>query len=173
MSLELWTVFAALGRLVSRRPWFVVAAWVLLAGVVITLAPGLQTTSEESEFLPDHYESIQAANLQEEKFPGATTPAAILVFQREDGAKLTEADQVDVNQIAEELGPKLGEKTFVQQVVTTNPQGEPNVSQDGLAQIGIVGLAKGATGYDQQAYDDAQDMRDDLAPLVEGTDLTV
>ena len=35
------------------------------------------TTQEESEFLPDHYESIQAARLQEENFPGATTPAAL------------------------------------------------------------------------------------------------
>ena len=166
-------MFAALGRLVSRRPWLVIAAWVVLAVVVVSLAPALQTTSEESEFLPDHYESIKATDLQSEKFPGATTPAAILVFEREDGAPLTEADQADVDRIAEHLGPELGEQTFVQQVVTVNPEGKPNLSQDGMAQIGIIGLADGATGFDPQAFDDAKDLRNDLAPLVEDTDLRV
>ena len=36
----------------------------VLAFVVVSLAPALQTTSEESEFLPDHYESIKATDLQ-------------------------------------------------------------------------------------------------------------
>jgi putative drug exporter of the RND superfamily len=166
-------VFAALGRLTSRRPWFVIAAWVVLAIAVVSLAPALTTTQEESEFLPDHYESIQAAKIQEEKFPGATTPAALIVFEREDGQALTEDDQATVNQIAEELGPKLGEDTFVQQVVTVSPDGEPNVSEDGMVQIGIVGLAEGSTGFDTQAFDDAKAMRDDIADLTEGTDLKV
>jgi RND superfamily putative drug exporter len=166
-------VFASLGRLASRRPWWIIAVWILVAVVVGVFAPKLQTTSEESEFLPDHYESIKAADIQAEKFPGATTPAAILVFEREDGKPLTEEDRADVERIAEELGPGLGKDTFVQQVVTVNPQGRPNVSEDGLVQLGIVGLAEGATGFDQQAFDDAQEMRDDLEPLVDGTDLRV
>ncbi len=37
----------------------------------------------------------------------------------------------EVDRIAEELGPELGEETFVQQVVTTDPEGQPNVSEDG------------------------------------------
>ena len=59
----------SLGRLTSRRPWFVIAAWVVIAIAVVSLAPSLETTQEESEFLPDHYESIQAVQIQEEKFP--------------------------------------------------------------------------------------------------------
>lgn len=165
-------MFAALGRLTSRRPWFVIAAWVVLAAVVVLLAPGIQTTTEESEFLPDHYESIRAATLQEQHFPGATTPAAILLFEREDGGKLTEEDQAEVARIAERLGPQLGRKTFVQQVVAVNPEGQPNLSPDGKAQIGIIGLAEGATGFDPQAFEDAQNLRDDLAPLAEGTGLS-
>lgn len=165
-------MFSALGRLASRRPWFVIAAWVVLAFLVVALAPSLKTTQEESEFLPDKYESIQATNLQNEYFPGATTPAAILVFQREDGAKLTAEDQAEVQQIAESLGSELGTKTFVPQVQTVGADGKPSVSEDGLVQIGIIGLADGATGFDTQAIDDAQDLRDDLADLVQGTDLT-
>lgn len=165
-------MFAALGRLTSRRPWLVIAAWVVLAIAVVSLAPALETTQEESEFLPDHYESVQAFEIQEEKFPGATSPAALIVFEREDGELLTEEDQAEIARISEELGPELGEETFVQQVVTVGPDGEPNLSEDGLVQIGIVGLAEDATGYDPQAFEDAEAMRDDLADLTEGTDLS-
>jgi putative drug exporter of the RND superfamily len=166
-------VFAALGRLTSRRPWFVIAAWVVIAIAVATLAPALQTTQEESEFLPDHYESVRATEIQAEKFPGATTPAALLVFEREDGDPLTQGDQAEVTRVAEEIGPTLGEDTFVQEVVTAGPDGQPNISEDGQVQIGIVGLAEGSTGFDAQAFEDAEAMREDLASLTEGTDLQV
>ena len=165
-------MFAALGRLTSRHPWIVIATWVVLAVAVVSLAPALETTQDQEEFLPDHYESVQAYKIQEESFPGATTPAALIVFQREDGQPLTQDDQAAVNGIAEKLGPELGDKTFVQQVVTVSPDGQPNVSEDGQVQIGVVGLAEGATGYDPQAFDDAKAMRSDLAELTKGTDLT-
>lgn len=165
-------MFAALGRLTSRHPWIVIASWVVLAVAVVSLAPALETTQEEEEFLPDHYESVQAYEIQEENFPGATTPAALIVFEREDGEPLSEDDQSTVNGIAEELGPQLGDETFVQQVVTVSPDGQPNVSEDGQVQIGIVGLAEGATGYDPQAFDDAKAMREELSDLTEGTGLT-
>lgn len=144
-----------------------------IAVAVAMLAPPLETTQEESEFLPDHYESIQATQLQAEKFPGATSPAALLVFERQDGQPLTEDDQAGINRIAEELGPELGEDTFVQRVVTVGPDGQPNVSEDGQVQIGIVGLAEGSTGFDARAFDDAQAMRDEVATLTEGSDLRV
>lgn len=166
-------MFAALGRVASRRPWFVIGAWVVLAVLVVAFAPALQTTQEESEFLPDHYESIKAINIQSEEFPGATTPAAILVFQRSDGAKLTEDDQAEIARIAEELGPELGTETFVPQVAVTTPDGAPQVSEDGLVQLGIIGLAEGATGYDTTAFDGAKSLRSDLSDLVKGTDLEV
>nr|WP_207619886.1 MMPL family transporter [Nocardioides sp. IC4_145] len=166
-------VFSALGRLASRRPWFVIAAWVVLAVAVVSLAPTLETTQEESEFLPDHYESIKAVELQEEKFPGATSPAALLVFQREGGGQLTAEDQAAAGRIAEELGPRLGAETFVQQVVVVGPDGEPNVSEDGELLLGIVGLAEDATGFDPAAFEDAEELRTDLAELADGTGLEV
>ena len=166
-------MFAALGRLTSRRPWFVIAAWVVLAIAVVSLAPALETTQDQEEFLPDHYESVKAYAIQDEKFPGATSPAALIVFEREDGKPLTQDDQAEVARISEELGPKLGKDTFVQQVVTVSPDGEPNVSEDGLVQLGIVGLAEGATGFSPDELDDARAMREDLADLVDGTELKV
>ena len=166
-------MFSALGRLVSRRPWFVIGAWVLLAVVVVSLAPSLSTTTDESEFLPDHYESIKAATVQADEFSDSTTPAAILVFQRDDGGKLTAEDEQQVTKVAEALGPELGKDTFVQQVVTVDQDGKPYVSEDGTVAIGVIGLAEGSTGFDTQAIDDGREMRDSLEPLVKGSGLTV
>lgn len=166
-------MFGALGRFVTRRPWYVIGAWVVLAFVVVALAPSLTTTTDEAEFLPDHYESIKAAQVQEDEFTDSTTPAAILVFQREDGGKLTDADGKEISRIATELGPELGKKTFVREVTTTGPDGKPNVSEDGTVAVGVIGLAEGSTGFDEQAIDDGRDLHDDLEKLTKGTDLTV
>jgi RND superfamily putative drug exporter len=166
-------MFGALGRFVSRRPWYVIGAWVVLAVLVAATAPSLTTTTDQSEFLPDHYESIKAAEIQAEEFTDSTTPAAILVFQREDGGELTDDDQQQVDRIGQELGPELGEETFVKEVITTNPEGQPNVSEDGTVAVGVIGLAEGSTGFDPQAIEDGRDMRDALEPLVEDTGLTV
>ena len=164
-------MFKALGRFVSHRPWYVIAAWVVVAVAVGLTAPGLKTTTDQSEFLPSHYESIRAMEAQADHFPEATTPAAIIVFNREDGGELTPEDQAEVTRIGEELGPKLAPDTFVQQVVTVSADGAPNVSEDGTTMIGVVGLADGATGFDVAAFDDAKDLREELAELVDGTDL--
>ena len=166
-------MFASLGRFVTRRPWYVIGAWVVLAVIVVAAAPALQTTTDEAEFLPDHYESIKAAEVQADEFTDSTTPAAILVFQRDDEGDLTDDDKTEVARIAEELGPKLNKETFVQQVITTDPEGAPNVSEDGTVAVGVIGLAEGSTGFDTQAIDDGRDLRDAIEPLVEGSGLTV
>ena len=63
--------FAGLGRAVVRHPWRVIALWVIAAVAVIATSPGLPTTASESSFLPGSYESIRAANLQDQAFPQA------------------------------------------------------------------------------------------------------
>ena len=166
-------MFAALGRFVSRFPWLVVAAWIVLAVVVVSLAPKLETTTDESEFLPDKYESIKAYQVQEEKFPDATTPAAILVIQREDGGKLTEDDLASAQEIADELGPELNERTFVPEVSLSVDGENLNLSEDGTVLAGFVGLAEDATGFDSNAIEDSRDMREAIEPLEKGTGLEV
>ena len=89
-------MFGALGRLASRRPWFVIAAWIVFAVAVIALAPAFKATQDQAEFLPDHYESIKAYNLQDEAFGSTSQVAAIVVFDRKDGGQLTADDQAEV-----------------------------------------------------------------------------
>ena len=103
-------MFASLGRLVSRHPWFVILGWIVVAVVVVATAPKLAATSDQSEFLPSHYESIKAATLQQKAFPQQTAPGAIMVFDRKDGQPLSAADQADVQKVVGSLGqqPPVG-----------------------------------------------------------------
>ncbi|WP_310965001.1 MMPL family transporter [Nocardioides terrisoli] len=160
-------MFEALGRLASRRPWFVVAGWIILAVVVISMAPKLTSTTDESAFLPDHYESIKAAEIQAKEFPAASQPGAILVFDRTDGRALSAADTAKASGIVDALNTRLTgpmSRTFSHGAVGA-------VSQDHQVLIGVIGLAKGATGYDTSAINDAKTLRADAKPLVKGTDL--
>ncbi|MBM7518937.1 MMPL family transporter [Nocardioides nitrophenolicus] len=166
-------MFAALGRFVTRFRWYVIAAWVLIAVVVGAAAPALESTQDNSEFLPDHYESIQALKLQDAKFSDSFSPGAILVIERKDHEKLTADDQAAVADIAAKLGPELGKKTFQPLVITQGETGTPNLSEDGTVMFAVLPLADGATGYDTQAMDDAKLLRADIKKLVAGTDLEI
>src|SRR3954467_13971548 len=99
-------MFAALGRLVVRARWWVIAAWIVGAVVIAVTAPALQSTQDQSEFLPKHYESVQALTVQQQAFPERGEIGAIVVFNREDGGALTPADQAKVSSIAGQLNTK-------------------------------------------------------------------
>src|SRR5689334_18327711 len=89
-------MFAAIGRFVVRHPWWVIVAWLVAGGLVIALAPKLTATTDEASFLPKDYESIRAIAVQQAAFPQATTPDALIVVEREDGAPMTDADSTTV-----------------------------------------------------------------------------
>jgi putative drug exporter of the RND superfamily len=156
-------VFGFLGRLVRHHPWFVILGWIVVTVVVVATAPKLAATSDQSEFLPSHYESIKAATLQQKAFPQQTTPGAIMVFDRKDGEALTSADQADVQKIVTSLGSDLPK-------VFKGAAAQP-ASQNKLVQIGVIGMAKDKNPYDKPSMDAVKDLRKDAKPLVADTDL--
>jgi RND superfamily putative drug exporter len=157
------SMFAALGRLASRRPWWIIAGWIVFAALVISLAPKLTATQDQSDFLPEHYESIQAANLQAKAFPDQTQVGAIIVFDRKDGKPLTAADSAEIEKVVNGLNGHLA-PAFV------GAQVQPP-SENKLVQIAGVGLSDDATGYDTQSMDAVKALRDDLAKALDGSDL--
>ncbi|MEV5576258.1 MMPL family transporter [Spirillospora sp. NPDC052269] len=102
-------MFARLGRVVVRHPVWTILAWLVVAGALIALAPSLKTKSDQQDFLPTKYESIQAAKLGESAFANKddqkTTPAMI-VFKRSDGGKLQPADTAKIKQVAQAVQAK-------------------------------------------------------------------
>src|SRR4051794_7192494 len=153
-------MFGALGRLASRRPWFVIGAWLVFAVLVIALAPAFKATQDQAEFLPDHYESIKAFNLQDEAFPSSSQVGAIVVFDRKDGGKLTEADQASVASVVDALSSKLGSDKTLKKAFTGIAAQPP--SENGLIQLAVVGLSDDVTGYDTASFDAVKALRADL-----------
>jgi putative drug exporter of the RND superfamily len=156
-------VFAALGRLAANHPWRVIAVWLIAAIAVIASAPQLTTTTDEASFLPSHYESIQATNLQESAFPQAASPAAIIVLERADGSALTASDSATVQQIATKL-----EQAHIADV-TTLQVGQPSANK--LIQTIGVQMPKESDAQDTHQTDAVKALRTQLQSDLSGTDL--
>ncbi|NGN64598.1 MMPL family transporter [Streptomyces sp. A7024] len=157
-------MFHRIARAVVRHPVWTIAAWLVAAVAIGATAPSLPSNSDQSSFLPKSYESIEAAELQEEAFPSAFTPSAIVLYQRSDGGELTAQDQQDVKRITTELGAKKIDQ--VQKVVPGAP------SKDGKFTMGLVQMDEEQQGTPEQA-DAAEELRDEAKGLAKGSDLKV
>ena len=93
-------MFAKLGHAVAHHPWWVIAAWVVAAALIVPFAPALEVNSDQTSFLPDSYESVKADEVAAAAFPRAQASSAIFVARREDRGELTRADQSKVATIA-------------------------------------------------------------------------
>jgi RND superfamily putative drug exporter len=156
-------MFRSLGKLVAHRPWFVIAAWVIAAIAVVSTAPALTSTQDQSEFLPKHYESVKAISVQQKAFPERGEVGAIVVVDRSGGGRLSEQDQTQVGDIA----TRLNDETWKSLGTATAAP----ASENGLVQAIFLTVQKGKNAYDKAAMDDAEKLRADLQPLVKGTGL--
>jgi RND superfamily putative drug exporter len=157
-------MFHRIGRTVVRHPVWTIVAWVIAAVAIVATAPSLPSNSDESSFLPSSYESIKAMDLQEKAFPEAFTPAAIVLYQRDDGGKLTQTDKNDIARITKALDHKKIDQ--VQKVVAGTP------SKDGKYDTALVQMDKKSQGMPEQA-DAAKELRKDSVKLADGTALKV
>jgi len=156
-------MFFRLGRGVVRHPWLVIVAWIVAAVAIVGLAPKLASSSSESSFLPSHYQSVQAQNLQQSAFPAAAAPGAIVVFERADGGKLTAADSSLVDAIA---GKLAADRIPTLSTMQAGPPSANKLIQTISVQIPDV------SGQVTTAQTNAiGTLRSDLSSLVSGTDL--
>ncbi|MFJ4713123.1 MMPL family transporter [Streptomyces sp. NPDC088785] len=156
-------MFAALGRFVVRRPWWVILGWVVVAAAVISLAPKLTSSSDEASFLPGSYESIKAADVQETEFPKQQNIGAVIVFRRSDGERLTAADSADIVRVSRRLAAE--DIPEVDAVVPGKP------SPNGLVQTSVVAMPKITDPSDTSEQDAVKTLRGDLRQQIDGTDL--
>ncbi|MCM6776021.1 MMPL family transporter [Nocardia sp. CDC159] len=156
-------MFARLGRLVVRHPWWTIGLWLLGVVAVVATAPKLTTTTDQSEFLPSHYESIQAMRLQEGAFPNTAAPAAIIVFERSDGAPLRDSDVATVGSITARLAEaRIADVTAIQALPP---------SDNRLIQIAAVQMTKVTNPSDTRQGDAVKELRKALRPTVSGAEL--
>ncbi|MFI6982795.1 MMPL family transporter [Embleya sp. NPDC050154] len=157
-------MFAALGRFVVRRPWWVILAWVIAAGVVIGLAPKLTSSTDEKSFLPKSYESVRASDLRNQDFPQQENVGAVIVFQRSDGKPLTQADSEQVARISASVQARK-----IEDVLAVTPG---QVSPNGLVQTSTVAMPEITDPNDETPQDAVEEMRKDVKAQVAGTALT-
>ncbi len=126
-----------------RGKWIVIVAWVLLAGVLIPLAPALSdvTTNDSTNFLPDEAESTDVATLVEERFPADTTPA-IIVFHNPDG--LTDEQRGFAETLTEwavsDDAPDNIDAQGIVSIFTVPQAAESLVSEDGSTMTMVIGI---------------------------------
>ncbi len=158
-------MFEKLGRFVVRRPWWVIGAWIIAAAAIISVAPTLTdvTNQDQTEFLPDSYESIQAQQLAEETFGTRADVTATIVVTRTDEQPLTDADQETVVGLAGDL-----ESAGIDHVVavTTGPE---FVAPNSVVQLVNVDLE--GNPNDPELTQAIRDLRDEIEPLVDDTGL--
>lgn len=156
-------MFANLGRAVVGHPWRVIGAWVVAAIAIIGIAPKLSTTANEASFLPSHYQSVQAQDLQKRAFPHAAAPAALVVFERAGGQPLSGADRAHIAATAAVLG--------ADHIPTVSAVGAPIMSSNGLVATVPVQMPNAQGQLSTAQTDAVGTLRTDVARAVAGTDL--
>ncbi|MEC3913379.1 MMPL family transporter [Nocardia sp. CDC160] len=164
-------MFSRLGRFVVRFPWLVIAAWVIAIVAVVASAPKLTATTDQSDFLPSHYESIQAMELQQKAFPKSNTPAALIVFERSDGAPMTDADTAAVQAAAAKLSEQSGLTGQEPKIKDVTAVAAVPPSGNRAIEVVAVQMTKVTSPNDTRQTDAVKSLRDSLKEQVRGTDL--
>ncbi len=160
-------MFARLGRFVVHNPWKVIAAWVLAAIAVAAFAPTLGdvTNRDQTSFLPDSYESMQAQQIAETAFGQTNDATAAIVVKRTDDQPLTAADQAKATQLATAITDARIDRVTG---AVTGPQALSPNKQVQLINIGFQGMVD-----DPALVDSVKKIRELAGATVSGTPLKV
>ena len=158
-------MFERLGRFVVHNPWKVIAGWVLVTIAVVAFAPTLAdvTTSDQANFLPSDYESVQAGEVASQAFGRGNDASATIVVKREDSGVLTGADQTAVGELGKTLNDAGIER--VKGALTGEQFLSPNKKVQ-LVNVGLEGL-----GDDPKLVDAIKEIRERAEGQLDGSDL--
>ncbi|SNR50285.1 MMPL family transporter [Actinomadura mexicana] len=153
-------MFARLARFVVRHPWWTIVAWLVAAVLIIALSPKLTTESDQGDFLPSKYESVQALKIAEKAFPQQEDTSSLVVVKRSDGQALTAQDTAKVNEAAKTLNAKKPPTVLA---FATGPEA---VAPNKAVQVIMVPM-KGTSMADSEKQGDAvKQIRKDLPTLL-------
>ncbi|MQS11716.1 MMPL family transporter [Streptomyces kaniharaensis] len=159
-------MFHRLGQFVVRRAWWVIIAWVVAAYALLLTSPKIAAQTDEAAFLPKHYESIQAAQVQSDAFPTSFTPQALALFERNDGAPLTTADKAAIAKITQGLTDQK-----IDGVDKIVPVSDQTTSKDGKYALSPIAISKDKQQDPNDFADVAKKIRDEGKATASGTDV--
>lgn len=146
---------------IVRWRWLVIAMWVLIGALTVSLSPSLQeyTNNDQASFLPSSYESAEAQRLAKDAFPQTSEhSSALVVFKRTDNKSLNDQDKALIMQSVMKLNQRdienvVGALTSQEQVSPDGKVQLARVSLSGLPQDEkTVAAVKAVRGYLSTAF---------------------
>ena len=153
-----------------------IVAWIVIAGVIQSISPSIEevSTNDQTEFLPNETEALQAIELEGEKFPAFEGLPAILIYRNPAG--ITDKDVGKVAEIdalirADEMHENValvisdfGQSEFGGGAVQPSQPTEPEISPDGTA-IAITVVISGSPADDEfgETVEWLRELDDDVA----------
>lgn len=164
-------MYTRLAQMVVHHPVRVIVIWLLAVAAIVVganaaLGPGgmsAVTETQQSDYLPTHYQSVQATEIAGKAFPGSNAATGVLVITRSDGRPLTSADQA--------LALRVGRQTSAARVpgvlaVQVSPAG---LSPNRKVQIATVEFTN--NDQDPKTWSAVSALRTLATRLTAGTDL--
>jgi RND superfamily putative drug exporter len=120
-----------LASAVTQHPVRVLLVWlVAIAALLALTSPGGVAEradvmkSDQTAFLPDRYESVRAAQLEQRGFPGPDGATATIVVRRRDHAPLSGADIAGAGRLAHSLATVQGVRDAAADRTGLSPNGK-------------------------------------------------
>lgn len=143
---ESW--LARWGRVCVRRPWVIIAVWVLVVAGSLAVYPHFVERQTAATFDVPGSESDRAEQVLAEEFPQLGDEQDVVVFQSEDLAANEPAYQREITDALD----RLEGRSEVEQVVPpTGPKGTEMVSGDGRTAVASVTLTGSETSLQERA----------------------
>jgi RND superfamily putative drug exporter len=158
-------MFARLARFVVRHPWWTIVAWLVAAVVIIAFSPKLTTESDQGDFLPSKYESVQAMQIAEKAFPQQEDTSSLIVVKRSDGQPLTAQDTAKVTEAAKSLNADKPPSVLN---FATGPQA---IAPNKAVQVIMVPMQGTSMADNEKQGDAVKEIRKDLPGLLKGSGL--
>lgn len=129
-------LFDRIGNLVMRRPWHVIACWIVLAAALALILPPLpvQAGKRPQKALPDDAPTILLAKDMGKAFGetgGAASSLLMIILTDEKG--ISPADEATYAKLVGALHADTADKLGVQDFISTPPMREVFESKDGKA----------------------------------------
>jgi RND superfamily putative drug exporter len=79
---------------IVKNRWWVIVVWLVAATVIVTLSPSLSSVESNNQtgFIPNSYESIQAYNIAKQLSPTSQDATDLIVFKNRTGQVLSKAN---------------------------------------------------------------------------------
>lgn len=159
-------MFQKFAEFITKKRWYVIAAWVIAAIAVIGFSPQLAdvTSNDQASFLPDTYESSQAQKIADEYFPQSEDQTALILFKKENGQPLSREDQQKIQTAVKNVNDAKIDKV---NGVVTAPQ---LLSQNQKVQLATAQLS--GDPQDERLLEAIKDLRTELSGEVQGSGLS-